>query len=57
MGFDDKIENAKLDAEGKAREAVGEATDDRSMETEGRAKQSESDLRRAGEKVKDAFKH
>jgi uncharacterized protein YjbJ (UPF0337 family) len=57
MGFDDKLDNARLDAEGKVKEAVGEATDDRRMETEGKADQSESDLRKAGEKVKDAFKH
>ncbi|MBM6404354.1 CsbD family protein [Phycicoccus sp. CSK15P-2] len=57
MGFDDKIENAKIDAEGKTKEAAGKATDDERLETEGKSKQAESDIRQAGEKVKDAFKH
>jgi uncharacterized protein YjbJ (UPF0337 family) len=57
MGFDDKLENTARDAEGKAKEAAGKATDDERLEAEGRAKQSEADLRSAGEKVKDAFKH
>ena len=35
MGFDDKLENAKIDAEGKAKEAAGKATDDERMEAEG----------------------
>ncbi len=57
MGFDEKMDNARLDAEGKVREAVGETTDDHGLEAEGKAQQSESDLRQAGEKVKDAFRH
>jgi uncharacterized protein YjbJ (UPF0337 family) len=57
MGFDDKLENAKVDAEGKAKEATGKMTDDERMEAEGKMKQSEADVRQAGEKVKDAFKH
>jgi uncharacterized protein YjbJ (UPF0337 family) len=36
---------------------VGRATDDHSKEAEGRAEQAKSDLKDAGEKVKDAFKH
>ncbi len=57
MGFDDKLENTARDAEGKAKEATGKATDDERLEAEGRTEQSEADLRSAGEKVKDAFKH
>ncbi|HET7762881.1 MAG TPA: CsbD family protein [Phycicoccus sp.] len=57
MGFDDKLENAKVDAEGKAKEATGKMTDDERLEAEGKMKQSEADVRQAGEKVKDAFKH
>ncbi|GGL28413.1 CsbD family protein [Phycicoccus endophyticus] len=57
MGFDDKLENAATDASGKAKEAAGKATDDESLEAEGRTDQAKSDLRQAGEKVKDAFKH
>lgn len=57
MGFDDKMENAGRDASGKIKEATGKATDDESLEAEGRMEQSEADVRQAGEKVKDAFKH
>jgi uncharacterized protein YjbJ (UPF0337 family) len=32
-------------------------TDDERLEAEGKRDQSEADLRKAGEKVKDAFKH
>ncbi len=57
MGFDDKLENTSRDASGKAKEATGKATDNERLEGEGKVEQSEADLRRAGEKVKDAFKH
>ncbi len=56
MGLDDKIENAADDLKGKAKEATGKATDDESLEAEGRGDQAKSDLKQAGEKVKDAFK-
>ena len=57
MGLDDKIENMKDDLTGKGKEAAGKATDDERLEAEGRVEQSEADLRQAGEKAKDAFKH
>jgi uncharacterized protein YjbJ (UPF0337 family) len=57
MGLDDKIENAKEDLQGKAKEAVGKATDDDGLERQGKTDQAKSDLKDAGEKVKDAFKH
>ena len=57
MGMDDKLGNAAEQAEGKAKEAAGKATDDERLEAEGRADQSEADLKQAGEKVKDAFKN
>lgn len=56
MGLDDKIENAADDLKGKAKEATGKATDDESLEAEGKGDQAVSDLKQAGEKVKDAFK-
>ncbi len=40
----------------KAKEAWGDATDDPGMEAEGKMDQAKSDLKQAGEKVKDAFK-
>jgi uncharacterized protein YjbJ (UPF0337 family) len=57
MGFDDKVENTGRDASGKLKEATGEVTDNERLEAEGKRDQSEADLRKAGEKVKDAFKH
>jgi uncharacterized protein YjbJ (UPF0337 family) len=57
MSATDKIKNAIEDVEGKAKEALGKATGDKRTANEGRADQSKSDLKGAGEKVKDAFKH
>ena len=57
MGLDDKISNAAEDAGGKAKEAAGKATDDKGLEAEGKGDQTKADLKNAGEKVKDAFKH
>ena len=57
MGLDDKISNAAEDAGGKAKEATGKATDDPGLEAEGKGDQTKADLKNAGEKVKDAFKH
>nr|MCW2727222.1 CsbD family protein [Aeromicrobium sp.] len=57
MGLGDKISNAADDAKGKAKEHTGKATDDESLEAEGKGDQTKADLKNAGEKVKDAFKH
>jgi len=57
MGLDDKISNAAEKATGKVKETAGRASDDESLEAEGRGDQSKADLKDAGEKVKDAFKH
>ncbi len=57
MSAVDKIKNAVQGMTGKAKEGVGNATDDKSMANDGRADQSKSDIKDAGEKVKDAFKH
>jgi uncharacterized protein YjbJ (UPF0337 family) len=53
----DKAKNAVEDAEGKAKEALGKVSGDRSTEAEGKTDQSKADLKNAGEKVKDAFKN
>jgi uncharacterized protein YjbJ (UPF0337 family) len=55
MGMDDKLENKKDEAVGTAKEKVGQATDDEQMEHEGKKEQRVSNLKQAGEKVKDAF--
>ena len=53
----DKAKNKIDDASGKAKEGLGRATGDRDTELEGRSEQAKADLKDAGEKVKDAFKH
>lgn len=55
MGLMDKAKNAVEDMTGKGKEAAGKATDDQSLEAEGKTDQTKSDLKNAGEKVKDAF--
>ena len=57
MSATDKAKNAIEDVEGKAKEAAGRVTGDRDTEEEGRKDQAKSDLKNAGENVKDAFKH
>lgn len=57
MGLGDKIANAAEKVSGKAKEGAGRASDDEQLEAEGRTDQSKADLKDAGEKVKDAFKH
>jgi uncharacterized protein YjbJ (UPF0337 family) len=57
MGNDDKAANKTDDALGKVKEGVGSATGNESMENEGKKDQSKADIKQAGEKVKDAFKH
>ncbi len=52
----DKAKNKMQDLGGKAKEAVGKATGDRDTENEGKGDQVKSNLKDAGEKVKDAFK-
>ena len=56
MGLNDKLDNAKDKATGEAKEATGKVTDNERLEAEGKADQTEADLKQAGEKVKDAFK-
>ena len=56
MGMDDKIGNKADEAAGKVKEKVGDATDNDSLENEGRADQSKAKLGDAVEDVKDAFK-
>ncbi|MDP9118065.1 MAG: CsbD family protein [Actinomycetota bacterium] len=53
----DKAKNAIDDVTGKAKETVGKVTHDHDTEAEGKGDQAVADLKNAGEKVKDAFKH
>ena len=56
MGTEDKAENKVEDLKGKGKEALGKATDDEQMDAEGKGDQAKSDVKQAGEKVKDVFK-
>jgi uncharacterized protein YjbJ (UPF0337 family) len=56
MGADDKIRNAGEKLAGKSKEAAGKLTGNEKLEAEGKMDQGKSDLKSAGEKVKDAFK-
>ena len=56
MGVDDKAKSKAQEVKGQAKEGLGRATDDQELEAEGEGDQAKSDLKQAGEKVKDAFK-
>jgi uncharacterized protein YjbJ (UPF0337 family) len=56
MGLDDKMENKADEVKGAAKEHLGKATDDEQMEREGKTDQSVSNVKQAGEKIKDAFR-
>jgi uncharacterized protein YjbJ (UPF0337 family) len=56
MSTEDKVNNKGEQLKGKVKEGVGQATDDRDLEAEGKADQISGNLKDAGEKVKDAFK-
>jgi uncharacterized protein YjbJ (UPF0337 family) len=51
-----KIKNAADKLGGKGKETAGEATGDESLQAEGTGDQAKSDLKQAGEKIKDVFK-
>lgn len=57
MSATDKAKNTAENVGGKAKEAAGKVTRNRSTENEGKRDQSKADLKNAGEKVKDAVKH
>ncbi|ART69360.1 CsbD family protein [Mycobacterium dioxanotrophicus] len=52
----DKAKNKGQELGGKAKEAVGKVTGDKDTENEGKGDQAKSNLKDAGEKIKDAFK-
>lgn len=56
MSGTDKIRNAAEEALGKGKEAVGDATDDDRLRSEGKGEQAKANLKQAGENIKDAFK-
>ncbi|WP_113719744.1 CsbD family protein [Arthrobacter dokdonensis] len=56
MGLGDKIKHAAEKAGGKGKETAGEATDNDRLKAEGKADQVKADMKKAGDKVRDAFK-
>ena len=56
MSGTDKAKNKAQELGGKAKEAVGKVTGDKDTQNEGKGDQAKSNLKDAGEKVKDAFK-
>jgi len=53
----DKAKNAAQIAKGKVKEATGKSIGNEEMQVEGEMDQFKGNLKQAGEKVKDAFKH
>ena len=51
-----KIKNAAQDLAGKAKEAVGHATNDEGKVAEGKKDQAAASVKKTGEDVKDAFR-
>ena len=56
MGSTDKLKDKGQAMKGHAKEKVGDATDNKEWQAEGKADQVKGNLKLAGEKVKDAFK-
>lgn len=56
MGLGDKIKNAGEEAAGRVKEATGKATDNDSLEAEGKGDQASANVKQAGEKTKDTVK-
>jgi len=56
MAGADKARNKTQKLKGKAKEVIGRATRDRSLEMQGKDDQRGADLKDAGEKVKDALR-
>lgn len=52
----DKIKNKLQAGKGRTKKAAGRATDDRSLEAEGKGDQVSGNLKQGGENIKDAFK-
>lgn len=56
MGGDDKVKNTGAKIVGETKETAGAAVGNESLEAEGKKERKKSDLKQAGEKVKDAFR-
>jgi uncharacterized protein YjbJ (UPF0337 family) len=56
MSTSDKAENKAEGIKGQAKETFGDVTGNDDKKAEGKVDQTKSDIKQAGEKVKDAFK-
>jgi len=56
MSGTDKLTNKIEELSGKGKQAAGDATDDPDLRAEGKKEETKSNLKQAGEHVKDAFK-
>jgi uncharacterized protein YjbJ (UPF0337 family) len=54
MGIGDKAKNKAEELAGKAKATMGDATDNRDLEAEGRMQEGKADAKQAGEHVKDS---
>ncbi len=55
MGIVDKAKNAAEDAIGKAKEVVGDVTNNDELKAEGKKDQGVSGVKKVGENIKDKF--
>ena len=56
MSAADKVKNAAEKALGKAKESVGDGTDNDELVAEGRSDQAKAEVKETAEDVKDVFK-
>jgi uncharacterized protein YjbJ (UPF0337 family) len=56
VSFSDKFRNKAQEFRGRIKRNTGEVTGDRGLQAEGSADEVKSNLKQAGEKVKDAFR-
>jgi uncharacterized protein YjbJ (UPF0337 family) len=55
MGIGDDIKHNTEDMVGKAKEGIGDATDNERLEAEGKADQASAKVKKVGDDVKDVF--
>ncbi len=56
MSLIDKAKNAAEDVVGKAKEVIGEVTDNKDLKAEGKKDQGSAGVKKIGENIKDTFK-
>lgn len=56
MSGTDKLTNKIEELSGKGKQAVGDATDNRDLQAEGKKEETKSNLKQGVENIKDAFK-